>query len=302
MAAPDTLGKLRSPILFRGDERTAYRDPAVIYHDGKFHLFYTLVETESAGEAPYLYTAVSVSRDLKEWTSPRKLTPRDRALNFSSPGNVIRFGNEWVLCLQTYCRPNGEKYGNADSRLWLMRSRDLVRWSEPELLRVKGPDVSREAMGRMIDPFLIEDLHSPGTWWCFFKQNGISRSQSVDLKMWSFCGQCDGGENVCIVRDADEYVLFHSPENGIGVRLSNDLLHWREEGVLTLGQRDWPWARGRITAAFVLDARAVTGIEKYLMFFHGSGPEDERTMFDTHASLGIAWSDDLKHWQWPTEK
>ena len=33
------LSKLRSPILLRGDDTTAYRDPAVVYHEGAFHIF-----------------------------------------------------------------------------------------------------------------------------------------------------------------------------------------------------------------------------------------------------------------------
>ena len=63
------------------------------------------------------------------------------------PGDVIRDAGQWVLCLQTYPRPRGEKYGNADSRIWIMRSSDLEHWSDPELLRVKGPDVPIEKMG-----------------------------------------------------------------------------------------------------------------------------------------------------------
>ncbi|UKI32087.1 MAG: hypothetical protein L6W00_00150 [Lentisphaeria bacterium] len=31
--------QLPCPILLRGDARTAYRDPAVFYRDGWFHLF-----------------------------------------------------------------------------------------------------------------------------------------------------------------------------------------------------------------------------------------------------------------------
>jgi hypothetical protein len=54
-----------------------------------------------------------------------------------------------------------------------------------------------------------------------------------------------------------------------------------------------------LTAAFVLDLRDVQGVEAFVMFFHGSGPEDERVLFDTYASIGIAWSRDLKHWEWP---
>jgi hypothetical protein len=295
------LAALTSPILFRGDELTAYRDPAAIYHDGRFWLFFTLVKTEDDGKV-YSYTASSKSVDLVHWTVPRILTVRDRALNFSSPGNIVRFQSEWVLCLQTYPRPNGEKYGNADARLFVMRSNDLETWSQPQLLMVKGPEVPLDRLGRMIDPYLFQDKDDPGKWWCFFKQNGVSMSWSRDLRTWNFSGCVEGGENSCVLVDNDEYVLIHAPANGIGIKRSRDLKHWRDVGLFVLGQNDWPWAQGRLTAGFALDLRREPGVGKYLLFFHGSGPEDERTMFDNHASLGIAWSDDLLHWDWPGKK
>ena len=71
-------------------------------------------------------------------------------------------------------------------------------------------------------------------------------------------------------------------------------MHWQDAcEVLTLGQAGWDWARGRITAGFVLPMG-----EEYLMFFHGTGPEDESVIFDTHACIGIAKSRDLLHWEW----
>jgi hypothetical protein len=169
------------------------------------------------------------------------------------------------------------------------------------LLRVKGPDVPQEAMGRMIDPFLVASKDEPGTWWCFFKQNGVSLARSRDLRTWTFAGRADAGENACVIVDGDDYVLFHSPPNGIGVKRSADLKTWRDEGVLTLGQKDWPWAQGRLTAGFVLDLRRDPSVGRALMFFHGSDfPEtDPRGGFDNFASLGLAWSDDLKTWRWP---
>lgn len=292
------LAAVPSPILFRGDATTAYRDPTAVYHEGVFRLFFTLVKTEADGN-PYLYTATSKSADLVHWTEPRILTPRDRKLNYSSPGNIVRCGTQWVMCLQTYPRPKGEKYGNATARLWTMRSEDLETWSQPELLRVKGPDLPVEAMGRMIDPYLLQAKDSPDKWLCFYKQNGVSMSWSRDLKTWTYAGRFDGGENSCVIVDGNEYVLFHSPQNGIGVKRSGDLRNWRDAGLLLLGQKDWPWAQGRLTAGFVLDLKHDPRVGKYLMFFHGSGPEDERTMFDNYASLGLAWSDDLLQWQWP---
>ncbi len=288
-----------SPIIFRGDAVTAYRDPAAIYHDGVFHLFFTLVRTEPDGKI-YSYTASSKSRDLVRWSEPRIFTPRDQNLNFSSPGNIVRYADRWVLCLQTYPRPNGEKYGNHSARVWILRSDDLEQWSEPELLRVKG-DVPFESMGRMIDPYLLEDKDEPGKWWCFYKQNGVSRSWSRDLKHWTFAGSASAGENVCVLVDRDEYVLFHSPHNGIGVKRSVDLRSWRDCGLLVLGQPDWPWARdGRLTAGFVLDLRGERAIGKAIMFFHASEKSEEIT-FDTHCHLALAWSDDFKSWHWPRE-
>ncbi|NQU22764.1 MAG: hypothetical protein HQ567_15915 [Candidatus Nealsonbacteria bacterium] len=303
------LSKLDSPVLLRGDDKTAFRDPAVVYHDGVFYLFPTYIRTEKDGKV-YSYTAVSTSRDLIDWTRPRILTPKGQNLNYCSPGNVVRFDGQWVMCLQSYPIPGLTRSGplrwaNQDARLFTLRSKDLLHWSEPELLRVKGADVPREKMGRMIDPYLIEDKDEPGKWWCFYKQNGVSYSWSRDLKNWTYHGRTSSGENVCVLVHDDEYVLFHSPANGIGIKRSKDLLHWRDWAEpITLGQANWPWAETRLTAGVVLDLRKEPGIGKYLMFFHGVGPGKTRTMDNAYAncSIGIAWSDDLIRWGWPAKE
>ena len=67
-----------------------------------------------------------------------------------------------------------------------MRSDDLEHWSDPELLMVKGDDIPVADMGRMIDPYLLEDANEPGKWWCYYKQNGVSMSYSYDLIHWTF--------------------------------------------------------------------------------------------------------------------
>jgi hypothetical protein len=301
------LSAVKSPIIFKGDSTTAYRDPACIYHDGVFRLFYTYVLTKEDGKR-YWVVAFSKSSDLIHWTEPKIITPIDQNLNFASPGNVIRFGSDWILCLQTYPTPAGEKHGNENCRVWIMRSKDLENWGPAEMLMVKGPDVPFEKMGRLIDAYLIEDKDQPGRWWCFFDDNAANMSYSYDLKTWTYFNRIEAGENVCILIDSDEYLMFHSPSNGIGMKRSKDLKTWRDVGAptgkhgtgsITLGQKNWPWAQGRLTAGFVLDMRHHPDIGKYLMFFHASGPEDERTMFSTFASLGLAWSDELVDWDWP---
>ena len=286
---------MRLPPLSRiipGDRTHAFRDPAVLYEAGLFYLFCTMVETEADGTV-YMYTVRMTSADLTHWSDPLILTPRDRRLNFSSPGNIVRHDGRWVLCLQSYCRENGEKYGNARCRLWRMDSEDLLHWTAPRLLEVQGPDVPSAEAGRMIDPYLIRD-EANGIWYCFYKQNGIRCSVSPDLERWTPQGAVSGGENPCIVRQDGRYILFASPANGISVHESTDLRHWRDTGtLLTFGQADWPWARGRLTAG-----AAVRAEDTWYMFFHGTGPEDESVIFDTYASIGVAWSEDLVHWQW----
>jgi hypothetical protein len=301
------LSSLISPIIFKGDDKTAYRDPAVLYYQHTFYLFFTLCKTEE-DEKIYSYTAMSTSRDLKNWTSIKILTPKDQSLDFSSPGDVVRYNNEWVLCLQTYPRPgytagHDPMFGTKDSRIYIMRSKDLEHWTSPELLKVKGPAISIEQMGRMIDPYLLKDKDVKGKWWCFYKQNGISLSYSYDLKNWTYAGHTDAGENPCVLVEDSEYILFHSPKNGIRIKRSVDLQHWHDWGnLITLGQNEWPWAKGRITAGAVLNFKNEKSIGKYVMFFHGSGPlTEEQGDFDKNASIGIAWSDDLLTWNWPAQ-
>ena len=289
------LDGIKTSRLIPGDETHAFRDPAVIYQHGVFRLFCTYVETEADGGI-WMYTAVMRSTDLVHWSKPEKLTPRDRSLNYSSPGDIVEWQGEYVMCLQTYCRENGEKYGNERSRIYTVKSRDLKTWDEPKPILVKG-DTPLCDLGRMIDPYLIFDRKS-GLWNCFYKQNGVSRSTSPDLEHWTYRGSFGGGENVSVIERGGEYLLFHSPENGIGVKRSPDLERWEDTGeLLTFGQKEWLWARGRLTAGFVLPYEE-DGETVYLMFFHGTGPEDERVCFDKNASIGLAWSRDLVRWEW----
>lgn len=299
---PIDFSKLTSPRIFVGNETWAYRDPAAVYHNGRFYLYFTLSETAGDG-GYYNMIAMSTSDDLLNWTDPSILTPRDRRLNYSSPGNIIRYNDSWIICFQSYPTPEKQTFGDASSRLFTMRSEDLMNWSDPELLRVKGEHVAVSEMGRMIDPYLLEDAEDPGRWWCFYKQNGVSMSHSRDLKTWTYAGRAAAGENVTVIRQGSDYVMFHSPQNGIGVKRSNKPDEWGADvDLLTLGQKGWPWAQGRLTAATVLDLTKDPTVEKYIMFFHGDSSEGlKRVPAHGAASLALAWSDHLTTWSWPEE-
>ncbi|RYX86491.1 hypothetical protein EON83_02130 [bacterium] len=284
-----------NPILDR-EPLASLRDPAAIFHEGLYYCFHTAVETMPDNFA--LYVDVSHSRDLVNWSSPTRLT--ERGLNFSSPGNIIRFNGRWVMCLQSYPTIPGHPYGSDESRLWLMESHDLLHWSEPRLLQPAGCQANWCNSRRQIDPYLVEH---DGNFYCFYKSEGkLGLFVSPDLTNWSeaspdapvLCPQQtpDGSttENPCVIHDGTEFMLFFSPcrkGRGVGVARSTDLIHWRDVRYL-----DFPhlsWAPGGPTAAMVLDTRPQLG--HWTMFFHGdrSGPHG--------AAIGIARSDDLYNWQ-----
>ncbi len=289
-------------VFLWGNRHIGHRDPAGHYHEGVFRVFYGQVRREP-GRRVYYQLAVTKSTDLVTWTEPQLFTPRDLNLNYSSPGNVIRYGDQWLLGTQTYPRPVDDPTANQNARIFKMASDDLEHWGEPELLRVKGPHVPVSEMGRMIDAYFFPDKDHPHKWWCGFKQNGMGLSYTYDFETWTYYDKVVAGENVCVLvdREADEYVLIHAPRNGVGIKRSPNLLQWRDLGIWTLGQsKDWPWARGRLSAGHVLDLRAEPGVGKYVMFYHGSTEEGVREQ-ETHgeSSLALAWSDDLLHWSWP---
>jgi hypothetical protein len=306
------LTGLASPILIKGDATTAYRDPLLVRVHGKFMLFYSYVRTDP-DQRVYWYTAWSSSTDLTHWTSPYVFTPKSQNLNYSSPGSLTQIGKEWVLALQTIPM-NGVlmtdekvRYPEDASRIWAMRTRDFIHWSKPELLRVKGPSVAQQDMGKMIDPFLLADKDVPGKWWCFFKQNGrVFAATSFDLKTWTFHPDpIVEGENPDVIVDHGDYLLFYSPGNGTGVLRSHDGIRWhQDQAPIVMGQKNWPWAETRITAGFVADMRTVTGVHAYVLVCHSMGPGKARSNQNVLANCNIVigWSTDLLHWEWPGKR
>ena len=316
--------KIPDQIILKGNNRLAYRDPALFYHEGVFRIFVSIVTIEEDGTHSFKIVVI-LSRDLINWTKPDVITPSVNNLNFTAVGNVVRHKGKWVLCLSSYPMPPKGKI--EDARAWTMESMDLETWSEPDLLRLKGPDVPETEMGRIIDPCIFRDRENHEKWWCAYKHGGLllqrprglayggvdlpptalllrsmNLSFSYNLKQWTYAGTTDGEENYCMLVDADEYVLIYSPANGIGIKRSPDLFSWRTVELYTLGQRHWPWAQGRITAGHVLDLREEPGIGKYIMVFHGCSIAG-KIAGGAHgrASLGIAWSDDLQRWHWPQD-
>lgn len=293
------------PRILTGDGVLAYRDPAVFFDGKRYHLFCTVVSTWKDGPVySQLYTMST--GDFSSWRGQSFITGKDQKLNFSSPGNVIKFGGEHILCCCSYPRPgymptDKVRWADDTARCYIMRKgiKDK-QWGKPELLKLKGDNVGFAEMGRMIDPYLVEDPKTPGKWWCFFKQGGIARSWTRDFKTWHYDGKMKGGENVSIIRKDDgNFLMFHSPSDGIGIKESDDLVNWKDIGMAQIeGRGNWPWAKGRLTAGAVIDCRKNPRVGKYVMFFHGSGPLGElEGDFDRNASIAMVVSDDLIHWK-----
>ncbi len=278
------------------EPRAALRDPAVFFHNDYYHCFHTVVEHDDAGYR--LYLDVVKSRDLEHWSQPRRLT--ETGLNFSSPGNVIRVGDNRILCLQSYPTTGTSAYGNDNSRLWTMRSRDGENWEAPALLQPGGCSSNWCKSKRQIDPYLLQH---DDKFWCFYKSDGqLGLLVSPDLKSWSEASDArpvlsaaqtpDGStvENPCVIRHHDEWIMFFAPcrdGRGIGFARSTNLLDWRDVRYL-----DFPtlsWASGGPTAPMVLETNHVKG--RWTMFFHGDREAPHG------AALGLAWSDDLVNWR-----
>ncbi len=272
-------------LIFEQTTEYSYRDPVAYIENGVIYLFFTLVE--NTPERQYFYVAMSQSTDFINWSKPRVLTEKDNLKNYSSPGNVIKYKGEYYLCVQTYPREDGQIYGNENSRIFMMKSKNLINWESPVLLKVKG-DISESDMGRMIDPYILQDNDK---FMCFFKQNGVSFSTSTDLINWKFQGFTECGENVCVLKNNDEYIIFNSPENGINIMTTKDFKSFNDLTTLYLNQQDKPWAKDRITAGFVLEVSSVSPY-KYAMIYHGDN--EDNYLFG--ASLAVAFSNDLCVW------
>ncbi len=272
-------------VILMQNKAQGFRDPCAIFSNGIYHLYYSLVQNEADGQ--FFYLAESISYDLKTWTKPRIFSQKGAEYNYSSPGNVFVKDNKYYMCIQTYPRRSGELFGNENSRIYLICSTDLVSWSSPKLLKVKG-DIPVEEMGRMIDPYIVP---LDDGFICFYKQNGVSYSKSKDLTNWEYVGNCaECGENVCVIKENSDYYILHSPQNGLGLLRTNDFVNFENLGVTILNQSNYQWAKDRLTAGFVFTSGR--NHDKDILFFHG----DDESDYMFGASIAM-----IKNWNFKKE-
>jgi len=133
------FAKIPDVRIFKGDETIGYRDPAAWYEDGVFHLFITVCDPS----VPRMTIGHSTSRNLVDWSPIEQILPMDKRFNWSSPGSIVKDGDERVLCFQSYPMPQATPkkvtFGDDTSRLYTIRTKDFKTWTKPELIMVKGP-------------------------------------------------------------------------------------------------------------------------------------------------------------------
>ena len=272
----------------------AVRDPALFWHDGVFRCLHTALGRRQGAFG--LSVDLTESVDLVHWTQPWRVLSSE--MNFCSPGNVIRVGERWLMCLNSYpLDPSGAR-GAEIARLWLAESDDLLVWRHP---RPMCPESFHKTGRRQLDPFLIP---YEGRFWCLYNAGkGLSLIVSDDLYVWHevnrdqpVYGPADtpdfaGVEKPWVVFDGQEFVMFYSvrrAQRGIGTARSRSLVRWRHTGYLDIPPL--PWAPGGVSGPSVIDCRAEHG--KWIMAYHGEHVQGAGT------ALGLAWSDDLIHWGW----
>ena len=279
-------------LIFEGNDKFAYRDPTCYLYGDTYCLFFTVSEKDDG----YMYnrTAMSKSKDLINWSKPVLITPRDLSVNYCSPGNIIKKGDEYIMCLTSYPMPfkySVRDHGDETARVFTISTKDFETFTEPKMLIPKR-DTRPEDLGRMIDPYILE---KDDRYYLFFKQNGVSLSVSEDLEVWDYLGNTKGGENACVIKHDGKYLLIHSPKNGIGFMTSDDLEHWTDRGLTTLDQDMKKMPDSRLTAGFAMEASEKSPYG-YIMFYHISANRDPET--HGNASLCMAFTDDFKNYHY----
>ena len=280
------------------DQDIWMRDPAVLKIDGIWHCFYTHIEKRDVQQGKIQPALGRIrSRDLTCWSDPEIILSGPEG--FSSPGNVLKTPEGYVVCLQSYPVRPGELYGSAQCRLWLMKSRDLVKFEKPVQASPGGCRAQWAKSRRQIDPYLIFENDR---YYMFYKTEGcIGVLQSSDLRDFEEYADKrpvlapsdlpDGvtAENPCVIQTDGKYRMFFAPcrpGRGIGTAWSDDLLQWKEVRYLDFPKEGW--APGGPTAPAVIDDREESG--DWIMFYHGD------TEGVHGGALGMARSKDLVHW------
>jgi len=282
--------KLSNPVWTLPDKHL--RDPAALVHGGKVHLWFTYYDPK----AKTWHIGQSGTEDFIHFDEIRLISPE----GYASPGNVIRVGDEWVLCYQQY-----RKFPHY---LCVARSKDLANWSEPERIFNTGPDNAWNIDKRTIDPFLVE---WKGKYYCYYTgstrwgrksgHNLIGVAVSEDLKRWRDASpdkpvvgvdfeweQPDGNENNWVIRHKGRWFMLYSAglrDQKIAHALSDDLIHWEKKGLCNV--RVFEGSSTGFGAPVILEGLA--GPSTYHMLYQGRGRKHHMSFFLLESKDLVTW-------------
>ena len=232
--------------------------PFVFFHNNQFFMLCTGFNGEG------YQSAFAVSHDLLHWEYRNLLLPPDQENRWDSQ-------NTGCACLL-------KEYNDLE-HLPLLKKFDNKYWMVYE----SYPESGYEAGAAQI-----------GLAWC----------EDDDLLDWHRLGEPilswkDGNEwerggmyNTCLLFHEEKFYLFYNAKDRnkvwkeqIGAAVSGDLLHWKrlsDRPLVSVSDNGFD-------SRFVSNPYLVKVDNKWIMFYFG---------FDTlHAQEGIAWGDDLFHWE-----
>lgn len=281
--------------------KNSVRDPSAIFHNGLYYLYFTIQFQQFRWDAPEGYQIFMMTTpDFREFTNPVPITPK----GFVSPGNVIQHNGRWIMSITRYPWPTA---------VATIESDDLVHWSEPHVVvpTFHGSYWGNDAHGP-IDGYIFKWQEQVWMFYSDYKKGthaqhlGLARAKddacrefenlTVDdaLLDSSYYDEFRGIENASIINDGDKLYLFCSvgmPEQHVAVLESNDIMKWPKlDKSAELSGLNQDWTKFIAAAQFVADWRKEMG--HWIMLYMGARFQDAHARM----ALGMAYSDDLKHW------
>jgi hypothetical protein len=303
--------RLHNPVLAL--PHAAVKDQALVWAAGRWHLLFSYVTNASpTPNAQRWDIAAAQSTDLAHWSAP---TPWSEQPGGMASPDVVRAPDGAFVA--TYDSPPGEG-GPAQAKLFYRTSRDLVHWSRPHAL---APRLYPSSAARMIDPALAWTKHGL---MLAYKVGTTSQQQAFEVARaasGSLTGpwQVVGRPDVSLFGDTVEnYELFTIGGVWHLVATSNtldqpwiftlagspdvpaDWLHWVDGAPLEVPAEAWNAGAGISSVGFEHANSAYVCQDGGTFYLTYAGSTD-LTSFGGwgHATIGIARSSDLVHWQVP---
>jgi len=251
------FSQLRNPVWTTRDN---LRDPSVYKAADGYHLYYSRYAADlNWGRASAWSVREVVTRDFVHFDKDHAVTPD----GYASPGDVVFWGDRFVLPYQHYPSP--------PKQLYFSESRDHASWSAPQPFLAEALALPWNTEHRAIDPTFVIDgdtLH------CFFvgsaqvpdpaggkpiRANLLGHAITRDpaLKDWTILTMDhpligtserapDGVENIAVFRTGTDWTMIYSEglaHQHIALATSPDLMKWTPQGRIELPMQNWMQAR-----------------------------------------------------------